>query len=527
VRLRPAPFLAPLLLLASLAWAAGPAKPSPSPSPHAVAVPPAAGEGPVIVFLVDNSASLPPLDPQEQRVAALEKVFGFLKGQRYRLVLFGGRREIFVDDPSKYANNGQWTDFYFAFEAARQLMVGYPEGTEFRLVLLTDGLMDPDPKDWADMSVPPGADLKDHVRTRLLERIRDLKAPLYVILVGKLPPDGDAGDREHSPPLVMEMVQAANGDLAAPRAQKMASFLKDDGKLLKKFIYRVEPHEGLAKIEPVVRRIVAPDNPRQELQIVSAVIVPLVLFILMLVGVLVRSFPGPGDAELLDLRTDAPLHVATDKLHKLETGGWGTTGLTQVSDAKEATATFQYQTPSLDLDGKGLDLEPLDAVGLRLMALDPDEMRHALEEMGGSGTKEEKIYALNLEYVARNADAAEAERVLTTPAAERRKIPAVDFLRAKAHLSGNAELRRQLSDARVTMIGYGRNADRKDLFPGTRVRIGPYGFAVRDVSRGGRKDIRVVLLYERIPSLLGLKNWLPQGLQRIVRFRRSSHRLVN
>src|SRR5690349_6942902 len=63
---------------------------SPSPAP--------AKDGPTILFLIDNSASLPPLDPQEKRVEALEKMFTFLKGRPYRLVLFGGRQEVFVDD---------------------------------------------------------------------------------------------------------------------------------------------------------------------------------------------------------------------------------------------------------------------------------------------------------------------------------------------------------------------------------------------------------------------------------------------
>src|SRR5512135_3610186 len=92
------------------------AGPQPRPAPAATATPapaPAAG-GPVILFLIDNSASLPPLDPNERRVAALEKMFGFLRGHRYRLVLFGGRRENAVDDLTRYRNDGQWTDFYFA-----------------------------------------------------------------------------------------------------------------------------------------------------------------------------------------------------------------------------------------------------------------------------------------------------------------------------------------------------------------------------------------------------------------------------
>src|SRR4029450_5920128 len=104
-----------LLLVAptpSPAAAASSPSPSPTPPPH----------GPVILFLVDNSASLPPLDPDEKRVAALEKMFTFLKGQPYRLVLFGGRKEVFVDDVTRYRNNGQWTDYYAAFEKAFELM---------------------------------------------------------------------------------------------------------------------------------------------------------------------------------------------------------------------------------------------------------------------------------------------------------------------------------------------------------------------------------------------------------------------
>src|SRR5262245_21226608 len=104
------------LLASGLLLAAAP----PSPSP---AAPSSSGghAAPVILFLIDNSASLPPLDPDEKRVAALEKMFTFLQGQPYRLVLFGGRREIYVDDPSKYNNRGQWTDFYFAFDKMREV----------------------------------------------------------------------------------------------------------------------------------------------------------------------------------------------------------------------------------------------------------------------------------------------------------------------------------------------------------------------------------------------------------------------
>src|ERR1700730_2660236 len=113
-------FLVAPALAAHTPRAARPASPSPVPSSalplEASPTLPAARttKGPTILFLIDNSASLPPLDPEEKRVEALEKMFTFLKGRPYRLILFGGRREIFVDEAIKYRNNGQWTDYYFA-----------------------------------------------------------------------------------------------------------------------------------------------------------------------------------------------------------------------------------------------------------------------------------------------------------------------------------------------------------------------------------------------------------------------------
>src|SRR5258708_31173558 len=167
--------LAPLVGLLLMA-----ASRSPKMTPSAAAPAP---EGPLILFLIDNSASLPPLDPDEKRVVALERMFTFLKGQRYRLILFGGRHEIFADDVTKYRNNGQWTDFYFAFAKAREVLREYPPATDFRIILLTDALLDPSAQDWEDIEVPKGAALKAFVATKLLGPIRQIKIPISVILV--------------------------------------------------------------------------------------------------------------------------------------------------------------------------------------------------------------------------------------------------------------------------------------------------------------------------------------------------------
>src|SRR5262249_52430462 len=156
--------------------------------------------------------------------------------------------------------------------------------------------------------------------------IAELKVPLYVILVGDVPKDGiDPQSKEQAPTLILDMVRAANGEKASPTAQSLASFFKDDGVLLKKFVYRVAPDERLKKVEPVIRRIVAPARPTAELQILSYLILPLSLFLFLMLGILVRSFPGPGDLEIIELSLGAPVHLAADKLHRVESGGWGTT----------------------------------------------------------------------------------------------------------------------------------------------------------------------------------------------------------
>jgi hypothetical protein len=133
---------------------------------------------------------------------------------------------------------------------------------------------------------------------------------------------------------------------------------------------------------------------------------------------------------------------------------------------------------------------------------------------------------LNLDYMAKNLDAAEAERILTTPVMERRRVGAVDFLRAKVHLITNDPLRKKLTQARVQFVSYGRSGERKELHPKSAFAVGRYGFLVTDVGRGGRKDVKLVLYYDRVPSLLALKTILPDVFQRAFRLRRSSQRVV-
>ena len=506
--------------LVCLALLAGPAQPG-----QGVPSPPPPGEGPVILFLVDNSASLPPLDPHAERKAALEKMFGFLKGYRYRLILFGGKREIFVDDVSRYANDGQWTDFYHAFVKARGLRQMYPAGTDFKMVLVTDAIVDPDPEDWPDL--PPGWDVRSHSMRRAVELVREMQVPLYVMLIGGPAGEVAGRDREQSPGFVLDLVRAANGAAAAPLAQTVAAFFQDDGVLLRKFVYRVAPDEGLAKIEPVVRRIAAPPRAGIELKIFGYFVLPLLLILVALLGLLVRSFPGPGDLELVELTLGKPVHVATDRIHRAPDGTWSAQGLSLVEDPRTAAATFTLQSREPDLTGIGLDTSGLDPRDAALLRTDLDGVRRALETATDSGTREDKIHALNLDYAARGLDSREAERLLLSSPAERARVPALDFVRAKTHLAFAEGLRQRLVEPRVQLVSYGKDATRQELVPGALLRIGRYGFAVRELARGGRKDMRLVLYYHSVPSLLGLKTILPDLFQRAFRFRRSRQRVVS
>jgi hypothetical protein len=508
-----------LLALALQAGSTLPGEGAPSPPP------PPPGVGPVILFLVDNSASLPPLDPDEKRVAALEKMFTFLQGHRYRLILFGARDEIAVDDASRYRNDGQWTDFYYAFLKAKELAAGYPRGTDLRMVLLTDAIADPSPKDWPD--VPRGWDVRAHSMRKTVELLGDMGIPLYVVLVGDPVGEVAGRDREQSPGFVLDMVRASNGAAATPLAQTLASFFQDDGLLLRKFVYRVAPAEGLKKIEPVVRRIASPPRARTELRIFIWFVLPLLLILVALLGLLVRSFPGPGDLEVLELALHQSTHVAADRIHRSPNGTWSTQGLSLVADARAAAATFTLQGGTLELTGAGLDPRGLDPRDAALLPLGLDEVRRALEEATDAGSREDKIHALNLDYAARSLLPEETERILARPPGERSRLGAVDFVRAKVHLAFDEALRQRLFEPRVQVVTYGKEAGRREVGVGGAVRVGGYGFVVREIARGGRKDARVVLYYDRVPSLLGLKTLLPDLFQRAFRFRRSRQRVVS
>lgn len=469
----------------------------------------------VVLLLVDNSASLPPLDPQQRRRAALDKMLSFIEGQPHRLILFAGRQEIHVDEPGRYLSDGKWTDFYFAFDKANEIIETYPKGTHFKMILITDGITDPIPEDWRDQDLPPGADLKKVVEERTVALLEEMDAPLYVMLVGDL-----VGSF-----FVREMVQAANGPVAGSRyAQGISEFFEDDGVILRRFIYHIEPEKGLVQIEPILRRIVRPVSFRVELYVAGA----LMLVVAVLVGVGVRSFPGPGDQEILDLRLNQPFHVAVNRWHRLSTNvpSWSLRGLSRVDSTKNASATFTVQEGGHDFPPDGLDLGLIDGIPRELVMLPLPDLRRRMDEFLKSGDKVEMIEALNLDYVAPDFDSARAEKMLTSAAAERRTMDVMEFLRAKIHLLHNDDLCDKLTGPRVTCLIYGTNGAKRELRPGDRFDLGRYSYRVVELTRRGRQDYRMTLTYQGAPSALFLKRVVPGSIQQLLRFRRSHERVV-
>ncbi len=475
---------------------------------------PQAGES-VILFLLDNSASLPPLDPDTQRREAIEKIYSFLKGQPYRLILFGGRNEVYVDAPQHYRNAGKWTDFYFAFEAARDVAAEYPEGTEFKIVLITDGMIDPSPRDWQDQSVAKGADLRQEAGSRTVRLLESLGLPLYAILIGE----------EVDYELIQRMVVAANGSIASSDyAQGIAEFFDDDGMLLRRFIFRIEKDEGLEEIEPIVTRIATPPASRVEFGIAGVLTAMLAIFI----GIGVRSFPGSGDREIVELKTGSPLQMAVDRLRRVSPDGprWSWKGLSLVESSKHAVAMLTAKERSTELPPTGFHIDGIDEIARGLIELPLEQLRERVELLSKEGTKDEQIYALNLEYVAGDMEEALVERLVTSAPAERAKFGPLDFLRAKVHLLHNDKLNKKLTGPTIDCKTYGVKSQEFELRYGSKVRLGRYEFRVDELGMGGRKDVKLGLAYENVPSRLFLKRFIPGKIQRALRMRRSHERVV-
>ena len=373
-------------------------------------------------------------------MAALEKMFTFLQGKPYRLILFGGRSEVFVDDVTRYRNTGQWTDFYWAFQRAREMMKEYPPGTEFRMILVTDAILDPAPEEWEGTTRPPGWTSGATWATRRSALLRRWKSRSTSSWSETRLRTAWRGHAERAPGLVRDMIQAANGIARhALRAER--------GGVLR----RRRPPAEEVRLPRAAARGAEGDQARGHADRRPAV------------GFRRHQASSRRSccrwsfssscwwaSSCAASRARGTSRSSSCHRGRRSTSPW-TAFTSWTAPAGRARAEpggrragrdrhLPLRAAGTGPDRKGVDLTDADADTRALLPMSLDELRHALAERSAHGTKDEKIFALNLDYMAKNLDPAEAERVLTTPVAERRRIPAVDFLRAKAHLLSNDAL---------------------------------------------------------------------------------------
>ena len=278
-----------------------------------------------------------------------------------------------------------------------------------------------------------------------------------------------------------------------------------------------------------MRRIAAPPRAGIELRIFGYFVLPLLLILVSLLGLLVRSFPGPGDLEILELAVDQPVHVAADRIHRAPDGTWSAQGLSLVADARAAAATFTLHGGSARADGRGPRHDrPRPA---RRRAPAPRARRDASRPRDGD-RRRARARTRSTPSTSTTPRAASSRRRRSgsspgrAPSAPR--LAAVDFVRAKAHLAFDEALRRRLLEPRVQRreLRQGRGA------AGARAR----GLAARRPLRLPRaRDRRAAAARTRgscstttaCRSLLGLKTILPDVFQRAFRFRRSRQRVVS
>ena len=271
-------------------------------------------------------------------------------------------------------------------------------------------------------------------------------------------------------------------------------------------------------------RIATPSTPKVEFALTGS----LLLSIAVLIGIGVRSFPGSGDREIVELRMGEPVQIAVDRLRRLSSDvpAWSRKGLSLVESSRNAVAGLTAKEESIELPPTGFFLEGMEEIARILVELPLPELGERIEYLTTNGTKDEQIYVLNLEYAAKDMEEPRVERIITSAPSERTKFPPLDFLRAKVHLLSNEKLRKKLAGPCVACKIYGVRVQEHELRPGSKVGLGRYEFRVDELTKGGRKDFKLGLTYESVPSPLFLKRIVPGSVQRALRLRRNHERIV-
>jgi len=252
---------------------------------------------------------------------------------------------------------------------------------------------------------------------------------------------------------------------------------------------------------------------------------PLVLILVALLGLLVRSFPGPADLEILELNVGQPCTwpptastaPGRDVVHP---------GPELTAEARTAAATFTLQGVASSSRARGstrgvsIPATPRSCPSARGGAPGPSRRRRTTGPGRTRSRPEPRLRGAQPGPEGGRAD---------PDSPPRRALPARrGRLRAG---QGPPRLRRQAAPPAPRAPGAGRDLRQgRDAARGGDGRLGPsrpLRFP-RAGDRSGRPQGREALALLRPgASLLGLKTILPDVFQRAFRFRRSRQRVVS
>ena len=262
-------------------------------------------------------------------------------------------------------------------------------------------------------------------------------------------------------------------------------------------VYRVAPHEGLRRFESVVIAHRHAAAAGVELRIFGSFVLPLLLILVSLLGLLVRSFPGPGDLEILELAVDQPVHVAADpdppRARRHLVGARAEPRRRRAHRRRHVHAAGG----SLELTGAA-STRAASTRATRRLPLDLDEMRRALETATRRRDARGKIDALNLDYAARGLEPRRRSGTSPARAAERARSPRWTSSGPRRASPSTRPCAAACSSPACSVWSTGRTRGARSSRRGSAARRRLRLPRARD-RRGGRKDARLVLYYDRVP----------------------------
>ena len=258
----------------------------------------------------------------------------------------------------------------------------------------------------------------------------------------------------------------------------------------------------------MVKRIAAPPRPGVELRSSATSCCPLCSS--WCCSSACSSAPSPARAtpRCWSSRSASRSHVAATASTSWTTAA-GAQGLSLVADAKDAAATLTYQRRGPTARRRARHERPRPA---RRGAPRPRPRRaqararaaRERRQQGGEDLRAEpRLHGAELTGAGGGAAPA------TTPARARAHPRRSTSCAPRPTCSPTTTCCAALTEPRVQLTSYGKGAAQGARAGRAAAHRAATASWCTDVAQGGRKDVRLLLYYDRVPSLLGLKTVLP------------------